>query len=109
MAQQAISKLGGPPDFFGGDVEAEAAAESARMKEREKSGPPSPSVSLAAKQDVLEQISMAGDSDWGYASVCPCFAAHASNRLQIARGQATWHTLQHVEHPSTINTAADHA
>ena len=105
VAQQAISKLGGPPDFLGGNVEAEAAAESARMKEREKSGPASPSVSLAAKQDILEQNSMAGDNDWGYASACRCFVAHACTHLQIARGQATWQTLQHVGHPSTINMA----
>ena len=68
VAQQAISKLGGPPDFLGGDVEGEAARESARMKERANSGPASPSVSLAAKQDVLEQSNFAGDSDWGCAA-----------------------------------------
>ena len=68
VAQQAISKLGGPPDFLGGDVEGEAAQESARMKEREQSGPPATSVSLAAKQDVLEQSYFAGDSDMGCAA-----------------------------------------
>ena len=68
VAQQAIGKLGGPPDFLGGDVEADAARESAAMKRRESSGPPSPSVSLAAKQDVLEQSNFAGDSDWGCAA-----------------------------------------
>ncbi len=68
VAQQAISKLGGPPDFLGGDVEGEAARESARMKERAQSGPPATSVSLAAKQDVLEQSNFAGDSDWGCAA-----------------------------------------
>ena len=67
VAAQAISKLGGPPDFLGGDVESEAALESARMKERAQAGPAAPSVSLAAKQDVLEQSNMAGDNDWGYA------------------------------------------
>ena len=67
VAAQAVSKLGGPPDFLGGDVESEAALESARMKERAQAGPAPPSVSLAAKQDVLEQSSMAGDNDWGYA------------------------------------------
>lgn len=72
VAQQAIGKLGGPPDFLGGDVEGEAARESARMKERASSGPPSPSVSLAAKQDVLEQNYFAGDSDWGCAAQPMC-------------------------------------
>ena len=68
VAQQAINKLGGPPDFLGGDVEGEAARESARMKDRAQSGPPAASVSLAAKQDVLEQSNFAGDSDWGCAA-----------------------------------------
>ena len=76
VAQQAIDKLGGPPDFLGGDVEAEAARESAAMKERARSGPPSPSISLAARQDILEQSAMAGDSDWGCAAAsCPPVAA----------------------------------
>jgi len=68
VAQRAINKLGGPPDFLGGDAEGDAAVESARMKERERSGPPAPSVSLASKQDVLEQSAMAGDNDWGCAA-----------------------------------------
>jgi len=72
VAQQAINKLGGPPDFLGGDAEGDAAVESARMKERERSGPPAPSVSLASKQDVLEQSAMAGDNDWGCAAHRHC-------------------------------------
>ena len=48
-------------------MESAAALESARMKERAQAGPAPPSVSLAARQDILEQSNMAGDSDWGYA------------------------------------------
>lgn len=67
VAQGAINKLGGPPDFLGGDAEGDAAVESARMKERANAPPAAPSVSLAAKQDVLEQSAMAGINDWGCA------------------------------------------
>lgn len=63
VAQIASEKLGGP-DFFGGNVEKEAAEEAARMKEREQNSSVPASVSLAAKQDIMEQSAMAGDSDW---------------------------------------------
>ncbi len=50
-------------------MEGEAARESARMKDRaQTAGRPAASVSLAAKQDVLEQSNFAGDSDWGCAA-----------------------------------------
>ena len=89
VAAQAVSKLGGPPDFLGGDVESEAALESARMKERAQAGPAPPSVSLAAKQDVLEQSNMAGDRDWGYAPAPPSvMPALAPGRLCGCSDQA---------------------
>ena len=45
------------------EPEAEAAKAAAEMKRRERDGI-APSISLAAKDDVMEQSSMAGDADW---------------------------------------------
>ena len=53
VAQQAIGKLGGPPDFLGGDVEADAARESARMKQREQR-----LLRLAALRDKQHEVAM---------------------------------------------------
>ena len=43
--------------IFGANVEEEARREAAEMKRREKAGMPAPSISLSAKQDILEQSS----------------------------------------------------
>ena len=59
---QAAEKLG-EGGIFGQGAEAEAAQAAAEMKRREKEGV-APSMSLAAKDDVMEQASMAGDADW---------------------------------------------
>ncbi|EIE23215.1 hypothetical protein COCSUDRAFT_63572 [Coccomyxa subellipsoidea C-169] len=52
--------------IFGANVEAEAAREAAAMKRREQAGMPAPSISLSAKQDILEQSSQV-NSDFDYA------------------------------------------
>ena len=57
----------GQGGMFGSGAEAEAAKAAAEMKQREQQGMPAPSMSLSAKQDVLEQSAMAGDADWAYA------------------------------------------
>ena len=59
QAAEKISEGG----IFGLEPEAEAAKAAAEMKRREREGV-APSVSLAAKDDVMEQSSMAGDADW---------------------------------------------
>lgn len=41
--------------IFGANVEEEARREAAEMKRREQAGMPAPSISLSAKQDILEQ------------------------------------------------------
>ncbi len=41
--------------IFGTNVEEEARREADAMKRREQAGMPAPSISLAAKQDILEQ------------------------------------------------------
>lgn len=43
--------------IFGANVEEEARREAEAMKRREKAGIPAPSISLSAKQDILEQSS----------------------------------------------------
>lgn len=46
--------------IFGANVEEEARREAEAMKRREQGGIPPPSISLAAKQDVLEQSNQVG-------------------------------------------------
>ena len=69
MTVQAAEKLG-QGGIFGLEAENEAAEAAAEMKRRGAAGMPAPSMSLAAKQDVLEQSSMVGDADWAYVLYC---------------------------------------
>lgn len=46
--------------IFGANVEEEARQAAAEMKRREQAGMPAPSISLSAKQDILEQSSQVG-------------------------------------------------
>lgn len=52
--------------IFGTNVEEEARREADAMKRREQAGMPAPSISLAAKQDILEQSNQV-NSDFDYA------------------------------------------
>ena len=85
---QAAEKLG-EGGIFGQGAEAEAAAAAAEMKKREKEGV-APSMSLAAKDDVMEQASMAGDADWA------CVPSSASPNRLTCVPQGVVHARMHA-------------
>ena len=96
----------GAGGIFGSEAEAEAAKAAAEMKAREGAGMPAPSMSLAAKQDVLEQSAMAGDADWAYARQVEITNGRWAMLVRAPLGHLLCHAPGHVQGPLLHHAAA---